>query len=208
MTTTGGRAGGQAGMDRRGFVASLLGVLVALPASPPARQTAQDSLPGTGPSGRLWDPARAGKGVDPVTAGDNDLAIQKIEKQLKCTCGCGLDVYTCRTTDFTCTFSPAMHKRVLALAAGGFSGPQIIADFVKQNGPAVLMVLPQRGLNLAAYYLPATLGLTAAFLLFLALRRWTRTAAPRPAAATVPTPVTASAGELERLQRALDDFDA
>lgn len=189
-------------IDRRGFLASLFGAL----AVSPLVQGQQDSLPGAGPAGRVFDPQRAGRGVDTVTAGDNDLAIQKIEKQLKCTCGCGLDVYTCRTTDFTCTFSPAMHKRVLALAAAGFSGPQIIADFVKQNGPAVLMVLPQRGLNLAAYYLPGALGLTAAILLFLALRRWTRAATPRPAA--VPPPAAASAGELERLQRALDDFDA
>ena len=188
-------------IERREFLASLFGALAVLPLA----QAQQDSLPGTGPAGRVWDPQRAGRGVDTVTAGDNDLAIQKIEKQLKCTCGCGLDVYTCRTTDFTCTFSPAMHKRVLALAAGGFSGPQIIADFVKQDGPAVLMVLPQRGLNLAAYYLPATLGLTAAFLLFLALRRWAAMAPPAPA---TPAPTSASAGELERLQRALDDFDA
>ena len=188
-------------IERREVLASLFGALAVLPLA----QAQQDSLPGTGPAGRVWDPQRAGRGVDTVTAGDNDLAIQKIEKQLKCTCGCGLDVYTCRTTDFTCTFSPAMHKRVLALAAGGFSGPQIIADFVKQDGPAVLMVLPQRGLNLAAYYLPATLGLTAAFLLFLALRRWAAMAPPAPA---TPAPTSASAGELERLQRALDDFDA
>jgi cytochrome c-type biogenesis protein CcmH len=192
-------------IDRREFLASLFGALAVLPLA----QAQQDSLPGTGPAGRVWDPQRAGRGVDTVTAGDNDLAIQKIEKQLKCTCGCGLDVYTCRTTDFTCSVSPAMHKRVLALAAAGFSEPQIIADFVKQNGAAVLMVLPQRGLNLAAYYLPGTLGLTAAVLLFLALRRWTRAAKPRQAAApAAPVATAASPGELERLQRALDDFDA
>ena len=53
-----------------------------------------DSLPGTGPSGRLWDPSRAGRPLDPVVAADNDAAIQAIEKQLHCTCGCNLDVYT------------------------------------------------------------------------------------------------------------------
>jgi cytochrome c-type biogenesis protein CcmH/NrfF len=188
-------------IDRREFLTSLVGALAVLPLA----QVPQDSLPGTGPAGRVFDPARAGRGVDTVTAGDNDLAIQKLEKQLKCTCGCGLDVYTCRTTDFTCTFSPAMHKRVLALVAAGLSEPQIIADFVKQNGPSVMMVLPKRGFNLAGYFLPGAVGLTAAVLLFLALRRWTATAAPAPA---VPAPTGASAGELERLQRALDDFDA
>ncbi len=202
--TTDGRMGGRAVYDRRQFIGAVIGGVL-LTARQPIRQSAQDSLPGTGPAGRVWDPQRAGRGVDTVTAADNDLAIQKLEKQLKCTCGCGLDVYTCRTTDFTCTFSPAMHKRVLALAAAGLTEPQIIADFVKQNGQAVLMVLPQRGLNLAAYYLPGTLGLTAAVLLVLALRRWAARAAPAPA---VPAPGSASASELERLQRALDDFDA
>jgi len=189
-------------IDRREFLTSLFGALAVVPLV----QAQQDSLPGTGPAGRVWDPARAGRSVEPVTAADNDLAIQKLEKQLKCTCGCGLDVYTCRTTDFTCTFSPAMHKRVLALAAAGLSEPQIIADFVKANGPAVLMVLPQKGFNLVGYFLPGTVGLAAAALLTLAVRRWTRAAERTPAPS--PAVTLASPGELERLQRALDDFDA
>jgi cytochrome c-type biogenesis protein CcmH/NrfF len=191
-----------ASVDRREFLASLFGALVMLPLA----QNPQDSLPGTGPAGRLWDPQRAGKGVEPVTAGDNDLAIQKIEKQLKCTCGCGLDVYTCRTTDFTCSVSPAMHKQVLAFAATGLSGPQILAAFVQANGPAVLMEPPKHGFNLAGYFVPGAAVLTAGVLLFFALRRWTHTAAPAPA--LMPAAPNASAGELEQLQRALDKFEA
>lgn len=188
------------GVDRREFLASLLGALVVLPVG----QSPQDSLPGRGPAGTVWDPTRAGRPADPVTAADNAVAIQQIEKQLKCTCGCGLDVYTCRTTDFSCTFSPAMHKRVLALAAAGLSEPQIIADFVKQDGPSVLMMLPKHGFNLAGYFVPGAAVLTAGVVLWFALRRWTR-AAPAPASA--PSAPDASAGELERLQRALDTFD-
>ena len=86
----------------------------------------QDTLPSTGPSGRLWDPARAGRPLDPVVAADNDAAIQAIEKQLHCTCGCNLDVYTCRTTDFTCGVSPEMHRQVIALAERGMTGQQIV----------------------------------------------------------------------------------
>jgi len=48
-------------------------------------------------------------------------------------------------------------------------------------------------------------GFYAMLLLFLALRRWAASAPPAP---TAPGPTGASAGELERLQRALDDFDA
>jgi cytochrome c-type biogenesis protein CcmH/NrfF len=188
-------------IDRREFLASLFGALAVLPLA----HAQQDSLPGTGPAGRVWDPQRAGRGVDTVTAGDNDLAIQKIEKQLKCTCGCGLDVYTCRTTDFTCAVSPAMHKQVLALAATGFSGPQIIAAFVREHGPAVLMEPPKHGFNLAGYFVPGAAILTGGVALLFALRRWAASAPPAPAS---PAPTGATAGELERLQRALDDFDA
>src|SRR5207245_4528691 len=115
-----GALGGGAMMvdcTRREFFGLVGGLASAALYRPLPPSAAQDSLPGTGPSGRLFDPARAGRPLPPVTARDNDAAIQVIEKQLKCTCGCNQDVYTCRTTDFSCTTSPAMHQRVLQLAA-------------------------------------------------------------------------------------------
>jgi cytochrome c-type biogenesis protein CcmH len=45
----------------------------------------------------------------------DDDARDALEKQLKCQCGCILDVYTCRTTDFTCSVSPAIHRDVKRL---------------------------------------------------------------------------------------------
>src|SRR2546428_13166481 len=92
-----------------------------------------DSLPGTGPSGRLWDPARAGRPLEPVTAADNDAVIRAIEKQLHCTCGCNLDGYTCRTTDFTCTVSPAMHQHGAGLAEQGMTGHQITDQLGRED---------------------------------------------------------------------------
>ena len=161
-----------------------------------------DSLPGTGPSGRLWDPARAGRPLEPVTAADNDAVIQAIEKQLHCTCGCNLDVYTCRTTDFTCAVSPAMHQHVVELAEQGMTGQLIIDQFVREHGVAILMAPPKRGFNLAGYFVPSLLIVAAGVALALVLRRWTRTAAPdavpaRPVAAGTPE-------ELERLRVELD----
>src|SRR5438045_9646368 len=135
------------------------------------RRTTQqpDSLPGTGPAGRLWDPARAGRPLPPVTAADNDAAIQVIEKQIHCTCGCNLDVYTCRTTDFTCTVSPAMHQRVVDLAAQGMTGPQIIDQFVREHGVAILMAPPKRGFNLAGSFVPSLAIIPAGVVLTLVL---------------------------------------
>ena len=157
-----------------------------------------DSLPN---SGKLWDPSRAGRPLPPVSARDNTDAIQAIEKRLRCTCGCQLDVYTCRTTDFTCETSPAMHQRVLALAAQGKSGPEIVDAFVQENGVSILMAPPKHGFNLAGYFMPAILILTAAAVLILVLRRWTRAAVPATLAAANPVP--ASPDELEQLRRAL-----
>ena len=198
------RAGSNCGSRRAllGWVAAAL-----LFVCPPARLPAQtrDSIIDGGASGKLWDPSRAGRPLAPVTARDNTDAIQAIEKRLRCTCGCQLDVYTCRTTDFTCTTSPEMHQRVLALEAQGKSGPEIVDAFVRENGVSILMAPPRRGFNLAGYFTPAVVILTAAVLLILALRRWTRAGAPMAARVDAP-PVTASPEELERLNRELRQY--
>ncbi len=153
---------GKVECGRREFLKlSAAGLLSVLPTFSPSTAQSPDSLPGTGPSGRLWDPSRAGRPLPPVTARDNDAAIQAIEKQIHCTCGCNLDVYTCRTTDFTCTVSPAMHREVLALAAQGKTGPEIIDAFVREHGVAILMAPPKRGFNLAGYFVPSLLILVA-----------------------------------------------
>ena len=140
--------------------------------------------------------------MPPVTAADNDAAIQAIEKQIHCTCGCNLDVYTCRTTDFTCTVSPAMHQRVLALAQQGRSGREIIDQFVREHGIAILMAPPKRGFNLAGYFVPSLVILVAGVVLTVVLRRWVRAAGP--AAKRAPVAPDATPEELARLRRELE----
>ena len=192
-------------VDRREFLTFGAGTVLSVVAS--WRRTTQqpDSLPGTGPSGRLWDPARAGRPLPPVTAADNDAGVQAIEKQIHCTCGCNLDVYTCRTTDFTCTVSPAMHERVVALAQQGRTGQQIIDQFVREHGIAILMAPPKRGFNLAGYFVPSFAIVLAGVALTLVLRRWVRAAPPaaeaasRGDAAATPEELARLRDELERL---------
>ena len=166
-------------------------------------QTAQQS----DSAGRVYDPRRAGRSREATTAADNDAAIQAIEKRLKCSCGCGLDIYTCRTTDFTCTYSPALHKEVVRLAGQGKNDQQIIAEFVAQYGEAVLMAPPRRGFNLAGYFVPSLAIIVAAVLLVRVLRRWTREAqvarVSREERAPAVTP-DASPAELQRLRDELD----
>ena len=204
---TPGRQDATLHVDRREFLA--LGVPLFLGVAASWRHvTPQDSLAGSGPAGKLWDPGRAGRPLEPSTAADNDAAFQAIEKRLKCTCGCGLDVYTCRTTDFTCTTSPAMHREVVALAEQGMTGPQILDDFVARHGQVILMAPPKRGFNLAGYFVPSLLIVAAGVFLTAVLRRWARAAARAPAPAAAPRDVAATPAELERLQHELDRFSA
>lgn len=141
---------------------------------------------------------------------DNDPGVIAIERRLRCNCGCLLDVYTCRTTDFSCTFSPAMHREVVSQVQRGTGAEQIVQWFVSQPeyGEKVLMAPPARGFNAMGYLVP---GLTVAGV-GLALVAWLarkRTEAGGPTlAATSPVPGSPSGDQLARLQRALDDVES
>ena len=172
------RNDGRLECERREFLGlAFAGVLSLVPTFEPSN-AAQDSLAGSGPAGKVWDPTRAGRPMAPVTAADTDAAYQAIEKQLKCSCGCGLDIYTCRTTDFNCTYSPGLHRQVVALAQQGNTAQEIIDAFVAQYGQQVLLAPPKRGFNLLGYFMPSLALLVAAAFLIRAMRRW-----PRPGAA-------------------------
>jgi cytochrome c-type biogenesis protein CcmH/NrfF len=147
-------------LSRRRAVALLSGTAAVGWASRLAAQVAQgaqqapplpDSL-----LGRLMDPA-AGGSQKAVTRYENDPFIVGIEQKIRCTCGCNLSVYTCRTTDFTCTTSPKMHERVVALAKQGMTAQQILDAFVAQYGQSVLMSPPKTGFNLLGYLVPGSL---------------------------------------------------
>jgi cytochrome c-type biogenesis protein CcmH/NrfF len=115
--------------------------------------------------GRLSDPRVAGKSRPRVTDYENDPLIVGVEQKIRCTCGCNLSVYTCRTTDFTCEVSPAMHRDVIALVEEGKTAEEIVAAFVQRYGEAVLMAPPKRGFNWAAYLVPGVAILVVGTLL-------------------------------------------
>ena len=75
----------------------------------------------------------------------------QLEHQIRCQCGCTLDVYTCRTTDFSCQVSPAMHRDVMSLVEGGYSAQEILDAFVDTYGERALMAPKKEGFNLAGY---------------------------------------------------------
>ena len=70
---------------------------------------------------------------------------------IHCQCGCTLDVYTCRTTDFSCQVSPAMHRDVMALVEGGYGAQEIIDAFVGHVWRARADGAEEVGFNLLAW---------------------------------------------------------
>ena len=140
---------------------------------------------------------------------DDDALIQALEGKLRCTCGCNLDVFTCRTTDFTCATSPAMHRLVLARIDSGMTAEQVITAFEAQYGQSVLMQPPKRGFNWAAYIMPFVgLGIGMG-LLGLAMRKLVRTHRAEAASAEpVAPPPSMSSEDREKLKRELERFEA
>ena len=138
-------------------------------------------------------------GASPTVTNDERDAL---EHRLRCQCGCTLDIYTCRTTDFSCQVSPAMHRDIIALVQGGYSAPEILEAFENVYGERVLMAPRREGFNVVGYVLPGVAIAVGAVVLAILLRRWRRPeaqlAAPGPS-------IQATPEELKQLEAAVRD---
>jgi cytochrome c-type biogenesis protein CcmH len=203
-------------MERRDFLARLAPGVAAVLVSPrllaQSGTPAQDSAaPAQGTTSNLFDmnqtaaktvrrPPKPGA-VPTMTPDERDA----LEQQIRCQCGCTLDVYICRTTDFSCQVSPAMHRDVISLVEGGYSADEILDAFVDTYGERALMAPKREGFNLAGYLVPfATIGIGAAVLAGM-LRRMRHRAALASAAARsgAAASVAASVDELAKLEAAI-----
>lgn len=194
-------------LGRRDFLGRL-GALAALPAG----LQVQDSLAGQGSVGTLRDPDAVGRPRDVTRIEDYDERIKAIEHRLACNCGCTLDVFTCRTTDFTCTYSPKLHREVVAMDKAGKSAQEILDAFVAEYGEKALMAPKPEGFNLWGYLLPGSLILAAGagLVAFVSRRRVAVTGGGAEAAgAEAPSAAAsnATAEELERLRQALAEVE-
>jgi cytochrome c-type biogenesis protein CcmH len=130
-----------------------------------------------------------------------------LEKHLKCQCGCPLDIYTCRTTDFACPVSPRVHADIQTLIASGYSEAEIRDAFVAAYGERVLTAPKPQGFNLLAYVAPfaaiATFGAFAAWI----IHRWRREPDVDIGAATRIPQAAGTADELARLEAAVRNDD-
>jgi cytochrome c-type biogenesis protein CcmH len=195
--------------SRRAFVLRL-GAAALLPL-----QQAQSPLAGQGEVGTLREPGAAGRPRAPTEIADYDERIKTVEQRLACSCGCTLDIFTCRTTDFTCTYSPKLHREVVELDRAGKTAQEILDTFVAKYGEKALMAPKPEGFNLWGYLLPGSAILLAggALAAFISRRRVAvaeaaaggpplRGDAAAPTAEAPPS-VNATPEEMERLRRAL-----
>jgi cytochrome c-type biogenesis protein CcmH len=195
-------------MHRRDFLAraALGGVgLLAAPAL-----LAQGGAPAQGTTSNLFDmnqeaaktvrrPPKAGA-VATMSPDERDA----LEHELRCQCGCTLDVYTCRTTDFSCAVSPAMHRDVISLVEGGYSAPEILDAFVGTYGERALMSPKREGFNWAGYLVPFGAIGAGAVAVAAVLRGMQRRAGPSlPIVPAAPGDIRATAEELATLQAAI-----
>jgi cytochrome c-type biogenesis protein CcmH len=196
-------------MHRRDFLvraaAGAMGLLVA-----PALR-AQNGTPAQGTTSNLFDmnqeaaktvrrPPKPGA-VPSMSAEARDA----LEHELRCQCGCTLDVYTCRTTDFSCQVSPAMHRDVISLVEGGYPAQEILDAFVGTYGERALMSPKREGFNWAGYLVPFVAIGAGAVALVTVLRGMQRRAKPAsiPIVPAAPGDIRATAEELATLQEAI-----
>jgi cytochrome c-type biogenesis protein CcmH len=163
--------------------------------------------------GSLRDPGAAGRSRTPTNALDNNEHIKEVELRLACPCPCTLDIFTCRTTDFTCTYSPQAHREIVAMYDRGMRGQDIIDAWVAKHGEEALMAPKPEGFNLAGYLVPGVAVTAAGGLLawYLARRRSVSLEAAGGAGAgddlAAVAPAGASPEELDRLRRALAEVE-
>jgi cytochrome c-type biogenesis protein CcmH len=136
-----------------------------------AQEQGADTAAPEGGAPELYDPVRAGRPRDRITDYENDPFIIGIESRLTCTCGCTLDIYTCRTTDFTCGVSPELHRQVAGMVENGMTAQEVVDAFVAEHGEGVLMAPKKEGFNLLGYFVPGAAVLSAGAMLIWWLTR-------------------------------------
>ena len=192
-------------MNRRDL---LRGALLGLVGGGVLRAGAAGQVPAARPDSAVGDPLYRPDLVQQravATVADNDPVVKELEQKLKCTCGCNLDIYVCRTTDFTCQYSPALHKEVVDLRAAGKDPEAVVAAFVAKYGEQILMAPPAEGFNLAGYLVPGAAVLLAGSVIGLVLLRRARDAAPEPRPALPADLPAPDPADQETLRRALAD---
>lgn len=138
---------------------------------------------------------------------DNDPFIIGVERDVRCTCGCMLSVYQCRTSDPECGVWPGHHATIVEQATAGMTAEEIIQAYVAKNGEEFLMAPVAQGFNLLAYVLPGTLIIGTGAVLALFLRREQRVVAVAATAPGLDVDAGLSDDEQQLLEDELQDLE-
>ena len=93
-----------------------------------------------------------------------------IEQLIRCTCGCTLDTHTCQY-QMQCGESPAFTQRIMRALEAGESEEMILAGFVADFGPQILLSPPREGFNWVGYVMPWVAFVFSGILIGFFLRR-------------------------------------
>ncbi|HET7042545.1 MAG TPA: cytochrome c-type biogenesis protein CcmH, partial [Gemmatimonadales bacterium] len=162
-----------------------------------------------GPADQHYDPTILERRDAIVSETANDATVKAAELKLACPCPCTLDVFTCRTTDFTCSYSPERHREVVALVEGQHMNvDQVLAAMVDKYGQEALMAPPERGFNIVGYVFPASviLGLAAVITAILAVKQ--RNLPAEAAVASSAGPGALSPEDVARVEAELRELES
>lgn len=154
----------------------------------------------TGPSHSGYDPNAPVGGH--YHEGELGEALLLLERELKCNCGCGLDVHSCQF-QMQCGTSPVWSERIRRSLQAGEEVDVIRAGFVSEFGTQVLMLPPAEGFNLLGYLLPGMAIITAGMLVGLVARGGTSRAVLAP----VEKPTDEQSQRLAMAMRKLDESE-
>ena len=129
---------------------------------------ATQEVPSTGPT-------HTGHTDDAVTMrhaheGPHGDQLVRIERMIRCTCGCTLDTHTCQY-QMQCGESPAFTRRILRALEAGQSEEVILAGFVADFGQDILGEPPREGFNWVGYIMPWVAFVLSGVLIGYFLRR-------------------------------------
>lgn len=111
---------------------------------------APQERPSTGPSHAGYSEAVTMRHSHDGPHGEDLL---RIERMIRCTCGCNLDSHTCQY-QMQCGESPVFTQRILAALEADESEEVILAGFVADFGTDIISSPPMEGFNWVGYVMP------------------------------------------------------
>ncbi len=95
--------------------------------------------------------------------------VSQVEKELMCTCGCTMALYTCE-----CGRSEEMRNEIRDMINKGMTKDEIVLAYVAQFGEKIRSAPTKSGFNLLAWITPFLALIIVGVVLYRVLQRWSR----------------------------------